>query len=72
MKTITNKSKTGDAGALSRPPPVVHPGNEPEYDTEQITRRASEVTGVLEQILHEPPLPMAPSTGRSFTFPPIP
>jgi len=71
MKT----NRTTDDGAesrspRSRPPPVVHPKSEPEYDTEQVTRRANAVTGVLEKILkehpaeepvppYEPPLPRA-------------
>lgn len=53
MKTTNHENQADSATKLSRPPPVVHPVNEPEYDTEQISRRASQVTGVLENILHD-------------------
>lgn len=45
-----------------RPLPFVHPSGEPEYDTEQLKRRASEVTSVLESILEDGSLPPAPGS----------
>ena len=55
MKPET-KIETPEGSALAgRPPPMVHPSSEPEYDLEQLARRASEVTEVLEHILHVRP-----------------
>jgi hypothetical protein len=71
MKTKpANPEKAAVRSPLSRPPPQVHSASEPEYDTEQLTRRANEVTGVLKQILKERPaanpLPgSAPAQSRS-------
>lgn len=62
MKTNRTNQKTDSGNPQSRPPPAAHPSNEPEYDTEQVTRRASAVTGVLERILHEGPGQSAPTT----------
>jgi hypothetical protein len=74
MKPETNIMKSGGGEPVRpHPPPVVHPSSEPEYDTEQLARRASKVTDVLEQILHdhhtagamplEPPAPPRPWPG---------
>jgi len=58
MKPETNNQLPAVNTSQSRPPPFVHPNSEPEYDTEQLARRASQVTNVLEHILEErPPLP---------------
>ena len=60
MKPET-KIETPDGSALAgRPPPMVHPSSEPEYDLEQLARRASKVTDVLEHILHEHPAILRP------------
>jgi hypothetical protein len=75
MKTnATDKSGFGGQGGAVHPPPVVHPASEPEYDTEQLKRRADQVTDVLEHILHECPLPPLPGRNapESVPKPPTP
>jgi hypothetical protein len=65
MKTnATDKTGLGGRGGAAHPPPVLHPASEPEYDTEQLKRRADQVTDVLEHILRECPLPRMPG-GRA-------
>lgn len=55
MKTETKITPPDGSALAGRPPPIVHPSSEPEYDLEQLARRASKVTDVLEHILHERP-----------------
>ncbi|HAV65253.1 MAG TPA: hypothetical protein DCY13_23135 [Verrucomicrobiales bacterium] len=53
MNTKTEISKT--AGKKVKPSPRVHAASEPEYDAKILAERASRVTDVLENILHERP-----------------
>ncbi len=53
MKTNPNNPSAAGEAPKSRPPPTVHASTEPEYDTEQLTQRANQVTQVLEHILQE-------------------
>lgn len=62
MKTNPNKPKAANDAPKSRPPPAVHASTEPEYDTEQLTQRANQVTHVLEHILREQVVPPGKST----------
>jgi hypothetical protein len=58
MKPNVKNLLPGSAPPPSKPTPFVHDSSEPEYDTEQLARRASQVTDVLEHILGEhPPVP---------------
>lgn len=72
MKTTYHENQADSATKLSRPPPVVHPVTEPEYDTDQISRRATQVTGVLEHILHDTDEHKRPPAGSFLKYPPIP
>lgn len=53
MKTSPHQPNPTGGAPQSRPPPAVHAGTEPEYDIEQLKRRANQVTQVLEHILQE-------------------
>ncbi len=63
MKPNVKNQLPGSAPPSSKPAPFVHASSEPEYDTEQLARRASQVTDVLEHILEEHPSLPDPGLG---------